>query len=430
MEMEAEPLVAEDCPAPQSKPLEQLIGSGAKKPWSESKRAFHAAACKDKEKLSLGQKLDIVQRATAMADSERYRTQAQLAKMFNKSRSAISKILRPENIKKLKQVAATGMHPDVKRHSWRDFSDAFLELEKRVHQYVLAAKQDDKGNPCSTQVCQYAEELAKEIGVTNFRGTYGWFTRFMRRHGLSADMKEHDARVTSPYYGYGHAPISSTPSRSTLLAIDISSNGSLGSIDSRASTLPEASHHMPEGAEYWHPHEFFPAAAHHPCHVAETPHQDYYEAMDNYDGAAHRRHVEAGLAAMFNPQDLYMFSNLCRVMVNVKVLFHTPASPTKIGKMLRRVRVALPVDPYGNPVRGFDILYAAVTTAFRTDIANAALCDLRGIPRITYVDEDGDHIAIDNDGELGVALHYCGNNLSPDADELTLRLQLSLYINY
>jgi hypothetical protein len=154
--MEAVNILSEQLPTLQCKLLEHRTGSGAKKPWSESKRAFHRAACKDKEKLSLGQKLEIVQRATAIGDSERYRTQAQLAQMFKKSRSAISKILRPENIKKLKQVAATGMHPDVKRHSWRDSSDAFLEFEKRLHQYVLAVVKDENGNPCSTQVCQHA----------------------------------------------------------------------------------------------------------------------------------------------------------------------------------------------------------------------------------------------------------------------------------
>ena len=80
--------------------------TGAKQPWSESKRAMHSRACKDKSKLSLGQKLEIVQRATSSADSPHFRTQAQLAQMFGKSRSAVSKILRPDNVEKLRQVAA------------------------------------------------------------------------------------------------------------------------------------------------------------------------------------------------------------------------------------------------------------------------------------------------------------------------------------
>jgi hypothetical protein len=59
------------------------------------------------QKLSLGQKLEIVRRSPAA-----YRSQAQLAQMFNKSRSVISKILRPDNVKRLRQAAATGVHPD------------------------------------------------------------------------------------------------------------------------------------------------------------------------------------------------------------------------------------------------------------------------------------------------------------------------------
>jgi hypothetical protein len=36
--------------------------------------------------------------------------QAQLAILYGKSRSAISKILRPENISKLKDISDTGVH--------------------------------------------------------------------------------------------------------------------------------------------------------------------------------------------------------------------------------------------------------------------------------------------------------------------------------
>ena len=43
--------------------------------------------------------------------------QAQLAQVYGKSRSAISKILRPENIMKLKNISETGVHKgDVARH--------------------------------------------------------------------------------------------------------------------------------------------------------------------------------------------------------------------------------------------------------------------------------------------------------------------------
>ena len=137
-------------------PTRELSAKSVKQPWSESKRAFHRQACRNKEKLSLGQKLEIVHRAFAKSDSEAFRTQAQLAVMFKKSRSAISKMLRPGNVQKLRQVVATGMHLDVKRHSWRDSSVQFLELERRVHQFVLASATEEKGGLCSASVCQRA----------------------------------------------------------------------------------------------------------------------------------------------------------------------------------------------------------------------------------------------------------------------------------
>jgi hypothetical protein len=57
--------------------------------------------------------------------------QAQLASLYGKSRSAISKILRPENIAKLINISETGVHKGVKRYS---HVLPQLELEKRVHQ--------------------------------------------------------------------------------------------------------------------------------------------------------------------------------------------------------------------------------------------------------------------------------------------------------
>ena len=61
------------------------------------------------------------------------------------------------------QIAAAGMHPDVKRHSWRDSSEQFLELEKRVHCFVLR-QEAATGLPASCNcVCQQAEKLAFEV---------------------------------------------------------------------------------------------------------------------------------------------------------------------------------------------------------------------------------------------------------------------------
>ena len=85
------------------------------KSWSDGRRFFHRQACLGKGRLSLAQKLEIVERATAAYDSPEYRTKAQLARMFGKSQSAISKILQPENVSKLQSAANLGMDQNMKR---------------------------------------------------------------------------------------------------------------------------------------------------------------------------------------------------------------------------------------------------------------------------------------------------------------------------
>uniref|UniRef100_A0A7S0HGM0 HTH CENPB-type domain-containing protein n=1 Tax=Hanusia phi TaxID=3032 RepID=A0A7S0HGM0_9CRYP len=154
--------------------------------WTETAREQHKQACKAKGKLTLGQKLEIVRRHEAR-DPEDHKTQAQLAAMFGKSRSAISKILRPENISKLKKISDTGIHPGVKR-----FSPAqHPELEKRMHQFALEAA--SRGACRRAQLCKIAEAIAKEMGILNFRATHGWYSRFVRRHGLAKSPRENAA---------------------------------------------------------------------------------------------------------------------------------------------------------------------------------------------------------------------------------------------
>jgi len=401
--------------------------SGAKRPWSDSKRALHRLACKDKEKLSLGQKLELVQRATEVSDAREFRTQAQLASMFGKSRSEISKILRPENVKKLKQVAATGMHPDVKRHSWRDSSSEFLELEHRVHQYVLTAPRDEHGNPCSGQVCKRAEELADEIGVPNFKGTYGWFTRFLRRHRLSADLKNQGTHATSAYFN-SHVSLASsacgTHSDSPKGAIDISSGGS---VESRALTQgtalcrsrsddlreawPEFEHVKAE--DNWDTRKPDPV-----CH--EAPAQEIFH---EYVAAQQQRVEPDALDGVI--ENWHCYSHVCgKVMVNVKAMMHTPFGPTN-NKVLRRMRMAIPVDFYGCPMNGFGMMNCIISSAFHSDLENAAICGVQGILRLSYFDRDGDAIAIDNDHELGMALQHQRSVTGPLC-EPTLRLQLCI----
>ena len=68
--------------------------------WSEGERTSHKRACLGKRKLTLGQKLDIV--SLHEAPYPERKSQVELASMFEKSKTTISKTLRPDSVAKLK----------------------------------------------------------------------------------------------------------------------------------------------------------------------------------------------------------------------------------------------------------------------------------------------------------------------------------------
>jgi hypothetical protein len=130
--------------------------------WTDEKRERHRTACKNKSKLSLGEKLDIIRHY-----AEGY-TQAQLAEKYAKSRAAISKILRPENVARLNKVSETGIEPHMRSYSHIIKN---LELEKRVHEVSLAASAGGEGR------ASIKARIIKTEGVSR-----GWYTRFCKRH--------------------------------------------------------------------------------------------------------------------------------------------------------------------------------------------------------------------------------------------------------
>eukprot|EP00960_Hanusia_phi_P064924 765958-Hanusia_phi.AAC.1 len=91
------------------------------------KRARHSIACKSKSKLTLAEKLEMIRLRDELQVSQAY-----LAYRFGKSRSAVSKILRVENIAKLKALAGAGVHRNIRRCS----SNHDSVLEQRVHEFV------------------------------------------------------------------------------------------------------------------------------------------------------------------------------------------------------------------------------------------------------------------------------------------------------
>ena len=128
-------------------------------------------------KLTLGQKLDIVRRSEAPKHDLDYRSPSELARMYGKSRSSISKILRPSYVRRLKQLAASGVSTDIRRST----STLHPELERRIHEYVVRTA---RGASWRQEVCRYAEGVAEELGIEGFKASLNWYHRFIARHSL------------------------------------------------------------------------------------------------------------------------------------------------------------------------------------------------------------------------------------------------------
>eukprot|EP00960_Hanusia_phi_P041369 754968-Hanusia_phi.AAC.1 len=142
-------------------------------------RAEQAATRIGKGKLTLGQKLDIIARNEAPRHDTNFRSLSELARMYGKSRSSISKILRPASVHRLKQLAASGVSTKIKRSA----STLHPALEQRIHEHVVNMSRG--GNRGFRQdICKYAEGAARELGIEGFKANTNWFHRFMRRHGF------------------------------------------------------------------------------------------------------------------------------------------------------------------------------------------------------------------------------------------------------
>jgi hypothetical protein len=141
--------------------------------------------------------MDIIRRHEA-TDPDEHRSQAQLAEMFGKSRSAISKILRPEAMERIKATAAAGIDQAVKRY----FPPEHPELEKKLFQRIESMRPDASPKSigiASATLCANAELIAKEMGIENFKPTAGWYSRFVKRYGLAKPpMEEQQVGMAVP----------------------------------------------------------------------------------------------------------------------------------------------------------------------------------------------------------------------------------------
>ncbi|EKX34758.1 hypothetical protein GUITHDRAFT_119067 [Guillardia theta CCMP2712] len=169
--IEAIPLAPAHSRGSSPSPVPQAPRSGSSS-WTESRKASHSLSCRSKTKLTIAEKLAIAQ------DHECNRTpQAVLAARYGKSKSAISKILRPENIARLRSIHSVGVEASqsccARTHN--------LELERRLHEFV-EANLDDK--QWRKQTRKRAGEIARELGVEGFVASKGWCNRFIKRHGF------------------------------------------------------------------------------------------------------------------------------------------------------------------------------------------------------------------------------------------------------
>lgn len=163
--------------------------------WTDDEKTSHKSACTGKQKLTYGQRMEVI-RLHESSDPDVHKTQAQLAEMFGKSRSAISKILRPDAVHRIKATTAAGINQAVKRY----FPPEHPELERRLYQlieqlYRKSQEQPIKGGYAmgSQQLCANAERIAQEMGVDNFKPTAGWYSRFVKRYGLAKTLRDESA---------------------------------------------------------------------------------------------------------------------------------------------------------------------------------------------------------------------------------------------
>eukprot|EP00960_Hanusia_phi_P051585 760891-Hanusia_phi.AAC.1 len=126
-------------------------------------------------KLTLGEKLKIINLYESPGCL--LKSHESLARTFGKSRSAISKLLRPENVLKLKLMAASGVKPTVKR-AVRQTEPNF---DMAVRAFVISLQGQAQRR---LQVQAFAKKLADQIGMKNFSGGRGWYAGFIKRHGL------------------------------------------------------------------------------------------------------------------------------------------------------------------------------------------------------------------------------------------------------
>jgi hypothetical protein len=85
-----------------------------KRAWSSTDKEQHSDVCRNKDRLTLAEKLQIIY-LHQLAPAHERKKQRDLAAMFRKSRMTISKVLRKENVANVTALASSGAALQAKR---------------------------------------------------------------------------------------------------------------------------------------------------------------------------------------------------------------------------------------------------------------------------------------------------------------------------
>ena len=144
--------------------------------WTAADKVNHSDACKNKGRLTLAEKLQIIHLYQEVPVHER-KKQKDLAVMFCKSRMTICKVLRKESVDKIKALAATGICLRAKRSRivrYPKFEQSLVE-------------QLGNGTRLLTrrELLVKARALSNAMNIADLTMDYKWCSRFMKHYGLA-----------------------------------------------------------------------------------------------------------------------------------------------------------------------------------------------------------------------------------------------------
>ena len=145
--------------------------------WTAADKVNHSDACKNKGRLTLAEKLQIIHLYQEVPVHER-KKQKDLAVMFCKSRMTICKVLRKESVDKIKALAATGICLRAKRSRivrYPKFEQSLLEQLGPNGTRLLTRR----------ELLVKARALSNAMNIADLTMDYKWCSRFMKHYGLA-----------------------------------------------------------------------------------------------------------------------------------------------------------------------------------------------------------------------------------------------------